>query len=321
MSLALMQVFNDFVMPAAIERLAQQLQLFNAASNGALVMTTEGFKGDFLQKSMWSIFSARRRVDRYAANTAVTPTELSQMKESAVKIAGGFGPVVFEPSQLSYLEKGENEAIDMAAMTFADELLADMLNTAIAALVAAIGNNPNAVNDVSGSAGISRTAFNDAHAKFGDASSNLVAQVMNGNAAHKLIGQNLVNTNQLFTAGNVTVLDVLGKPIVITDAPALYQAGSPNKLKVLSLAAGAATVMNNNDIISVIAPVTGKQRIEQQWQADYTFGLALKGFTWDESNGGKSPTDAELSTGTNWDQTATSIKNTAGVITIGNAAL
>lgn len=321
MSLALMQVFNQFVMPAAIERLAQELNKFNAASNGALVMTTEGFKGDFLQKSMWNMFTSQRRVDRYSNNTDVTPTQLSQLKESAVKIAGGFGPVVYEPSQLSYLEKGDTEAIDLAALTFSDALMADMLNTAIAALVAAIGNNVNAVNDVSGSANISIAAFNDAHAKFGDASNGLVAQIMNGTAFHKLIGQNITNNNRLYVAGNIQVIDVLGRPVIVTDAPALYQAGTPNKLKVLSLASGAATVMNNNDIISNIQTVNGKQRIEQSWQADYTFGLALKGYSWDEANGGKSPTDAELATGTNWDQTAVSIKNTAGVLTIGNAAL
>ncbi|WP_338762019.1 major capsid protein [Massilia sp. METH4] len=322
MSLSLMQVFQQFIMPAAMERLSQQLGKFNAASGGALVMTTEGFAGDFLQRSLWSsLAGAQRRVDRYKTNSPVTPTELQQIKESAVKVAGGFGPVIFEPSQMTYIQKATTEGIDLAAVAFSDAVLSDMLNTAIAALVAAIGNNPNTVNDVSGSAGISRVAFNDAHAKFGDASGNLVAQIMNGVAAHKLIGQNLTNSNQLFTAGNVTVLDVLGKPIVVTDAPALYTAGSPNKLRVLSLASSAAVVMNDGDVVQNVQTTNGKERIETTWQADYTFGLALKGYTWDEVNGGKSPTDAELATGTNWDQTAVSIKNTAGVMTIGNAAL
>ena len=63
-----------------------------------------------------------------------------------------------------------------------------------------------------------------------------------------------------------------------------------------------------------------EQRIETTMQADYTFGLGLKGFTWDTANGGKSPTSAELATGTNWDLVANSIKGSAGVITIGDAA-
>ena len=64
----------------------------------------------------------------------------------------------------------------------------------------------------------------------------------------------------------------------------------------------------------------GKERIETTMQVDYTFGLGLKGYTWDEANGGKSPSDAEIATGSNWDKAATDIKHTAGVVAIGDAA-
>ena len=62
----------------------------------------------------------------------------------------------------------------------------------------------------------------------------------------------------------------------------------------------------------------GKNRIETTFQADYTFGLALKGYTWDTATGGKSPTDIEIATGSNWDRVATSVKHTAGVLAIAN---
>jgi len=79
-------------------------------------------------------------------------------------------------------------------------------------------------------------------------------------------------------------------------------------------------VSNGSDIITNAQTTNGKERIVTSFQADYTFGIGLKGYTWDEANGGKSPTDAELATGTNWDKTASDIKNTAGTITIGDAA-
>ena len=295
---------------------------FNAASNGAIRLTTEGFDGDFLQESFFAaIHSAQRRVDRYAAQASASATDLTQLKHSSVKVAGGFGPIRFEPSQMTWLQQPTARGIEVASRNFAEALMADQLNTAIAALVAAISNQAAATNDVSGSAGISYSAFNDAHAKFGDHSANLVAQVMNGSAYHKLIGQNLTNTPQLFQAQNVQVVDILGKPVIVTDAPALYAAGTPNKLKVLSLAESAAMVHDAGDVISNIETSNGQTRIETTMQVDYTFGLGLKGYAWDESNGGKSPTDAEIATGSNWDKVATDIKHTAGVITIGDAAL
>jgi hypothetical protein len=323
MSLSQMQVFNEYIMPATIETLAQMIDKFNGASNGAIRLTTTGFDGDFLQQSFFAaIHSAQRRVDRYAAQASATPTDLTQLQASGVKVAGGFGPIRFEPSQLTWLQKPTSEGIEVASRNFAEALLADQLNTAVAALCAAISNQGAATtNDVSGSAGISYSAMNGAHALFGDSSQLIVANVMNGSAYHKLIAQNITNAGQLFVAANVQVVDILGRPVIVTDAPALYVAGTPNKLRVLGLADGAATVYDGGDVISNIQTNNGQTRIETTMQVDYTFGVALKGYTWDLVNGGKSPTDAELATGTNWDKVATSIKHTAGVMTIGNAAL
>lgn len=254
MSLSQMQVFNDYIMPATIETLDQMVNKFNAASNGSIRLTTQGFDGDFMQESFFAaIHSAQRRVDRYSSNDDVSATDLTQLKHSGVKVAGGFGPILFEPSQLTWLQKPTTEGIEVASRNFAEAMLQDQLNTAIAALVAAINNQgADTVNDVSGSAGLSYGAMNSAHAKFGDHSGSLVAQIMSGAAYHKLIGANLTNSADLFQASNVRVVDILGKAVVVTDAPALSESGTPNKSKVLSLAEGAATVYDGSDVISNI---------------------------------------------------------------------
>lgn len=321
MSLSQMQVFNEYIMPATIETLGQMIEKFNASSGGAISLTTDGFSGDFLQSSFFSaIHSAQRRVDRNTTNNAAATTDLTQVKESGVKVAGGFGPILFEPSQLTWLNKPTSEGIEVSSRNFAEALMQDQLNTAIAALVAAISNQATATNDYSATGGVDYSQVNNAHAKFGDASGNIVASIMRGTMYHKLIGTNLANAERLFTAGNVRVVDILGDVVVVTDAPALYEAGTPNKDKVLSLVPNAAVVYDGSDVISNIQTSNGKERIETTMQVDYTFGLSLKGYTWDETNGGKSPTDAALATGTNWDKTASDIKHTAGVITIGDAA-
>jgi hypothetical protein len=321
MSLSQMQVFNEFIMPATIETLGQMVEKFNGASNGAIRLTTEGFTGDFLQESFFAaIHSAQRRVDRYAAQASASATDLTQLKHSTVKVAGGFGPIRYEPSQMTWLEKPTTEGIEVASRNFAEALMKDQLNTAIAALVAAISNQAAATNDVSATAGINYVTMNGAHAKFGDRSGELVAQIMTGAVYHKLIGANLTNAPQLFQAQGVRVVDILGKAVIVTDAPGLYLAGTPNKDFVLSLAPDAAIVSDGSDVISNIETKNGQTRIETTMQVDYTFGLGLKGYTWDEANGGKSPTDAELATGSNWDKVATDIKHTAGVITIGDVA-
>ena len=143
---------------------------------------------------------------------------------------------------------------------------------------------------------------------------------MQGTTWHKLVGQAIANSTNLFVAGNVRVVDILGKVTVVTDAPSLMQAGTPNKEIILSLVPGAALVHDSRDQVSNVETTNGKGRIETTIQTDYSFGLGLKGYTWDTTNGGASPTDAELATGTNWDKTAASIKHTAGVALIGDAS-
>lgn len=321
MSLTNMKVFNQYLMDATAETLGQQIQKFNQASNGAIVLTSMAFEGDFFQRSFYAaLHTAQRRVDRYAAQSSAAATALSQLQENSVKIAGGFGPIVFEPGQMTWIQKNEAEAIAVISGQLAEAIVADQLNSGIAAGVAAISNVAGATNNVSATAGISYAALNTAHALFGDSSMALVAQVMNGATYHKLIGANLTNTPQLFQAQNVLVVDILGKAVVVTDAPALYEAGTPNKQKVLSLASGGITVMDGSDVITNIDTRNGQTRIETTMQADYTFGLGLKGYAWDTASGGKSPADAELATGANWDKVVTDIKHTAGVITIGDAA-
>ena len=149
---------------------------------------------------------------------------------------------------------------------------------------------------------------------------NEAVERMTGAMYHKLIGQNLANASNLFQFQGVTIVDVLGKAVIVTDAPALFVAGTPDKEKVLSLVNGAAVVSDGSDLIVNTQTSNGKNRIETTMQVDYTFGLGLKGYTWDEANGGKSPSNAALGTGTNWDKVASDIKHTAGVVLVGDAA-
>lgn len=58
-------------------------------------------------------------------------------------------------------------------------------------------------------------------------------------------------------AGNVRVVDILGKVSIVTDAPALMQTGTPNKEIILGLVGGAALVHDNRDIISNVQTVNG----------------------------------------------------------------
>lgn len=321
MALANMQVYDEQIRLRTIELLGQDLQKFNAASGGTIVLDMSRWMGNYTRESFYnSLAAAQRRVDRNAAQAPAAETALSESEMVGVKVAGGFGPVVFEPSQLTWLSSSPEEAINVISQGFADALLADQLNTVVGCAVAAIENIPALVNDVSagvsGAGALTQSVLNGSHAKFGDMSGMLRADIMTGAAYHKLLEKGLENGERLFESTNVTVQSILGKLFVVSDIPALTETGTPNKTKVLSIVAGGLVVDNASDIITHLDTSNGQTRIETTWQADYSFGIKLKGYAWDIANGGSSPNDAALFTGTNWDNVMNSVKHTAGTLAI-----
>ena len=323
MSLQDMKVFNSFLYEPTYEAVAQMVEKFNAASAGAITLTSVGNVGDYAAKMFWeNIDGAQYRRDAYnSGNQSVT--DLSQEQWDSVKVAGGFGPVRWEPGQLSWIQRAPAEAITVISEAVAQAIVKDQLNTIILSATAAMENNADVTNDVSATGQITQTVLNDSMALFGDMSQSIVSHVMTGKQYHTLVGQAIDNSNNLFEIGGVAVREGSafgqGRPIIVTDAPALRTA-TPTQ-KVLSLTAGALMVEDNNDFISRIdEPIqtTGNnQNLETLYQNNYTFNARLKGYSWDRTNGGASPDNATLGTGSNWDVVVASEKHTAGVISIG----
>jgi flagellar hook-basal body complex protein FliE len=324
MALSNMNVYDTEIYTTTIELLGQKLEAFNAASGGTITLDTNAWRGNYTKESFYQqLAGAQRRVNRNQANAGVSSTALAMGETGGVKVAGGFGPITFEPAQMTWLQQSPQEAIMVISEGFADALLADQLNTAVGCAVAAVENQAALVNDVSaetaGAGALTQKVLNNSHFKFGDMSGMLRADIMHSAGNRNLINNALDNGERLFVSSNVTVVSILGKLLVVSDIPALFVAGTPNKVKVLSVVVGGVVCDNASDIITNMETTNGNERIETTWQADYTFGVKLKGYKWDEANGGSSPSDAALFTGTNWDLAMADVKHTLGTLAIADA--
>lgn len=236
MSNANMVIYNEQIRLRTIELIGQMLPVFNQASANTIILSSEGFMGDFSRESFaTTLAGAQRRVDRNAANSSAASTPYAEDELVGVKVAGGFGPILFEPAQMTYLQSNPEEAINNIAAGFADALLADQLNTAVGCAVAAVENQATLVNDVSaltaGAGALTQSVLNGSHAKFGDMSQLIRADVMTGAAYHKLLEKGLENGERLFESTNVTVQSILGKVFVVSDIPALTVSGTLTSLK------------------------------------------------------------------------------------------
>ena len=316
MALGDMTVFNSFAYEAFTETVTQQVRLFNEASAGTLTLRPARNIGDFDEEAFYALIPGLvRRRDAYGTGN-VSPVDLAQLQRNSVKVAGGSVPVRWTPQQFSWVQLNQEEAGTAIGTQFAEGVFQDYLNSAITAVRPAIANAASGSLVYDATDGVlGLTDLVEGCKVFGDRSDRIAAWIIHSKPMHDLWVQTISNANDLFQFGNVKIMqDGFGKRFIMTDSPALVTAGSPDTYHTVGLTAGGAMVEDNGDFFSYVDTSNGTENILRTWQAEYTFNLGLKGYSWDQANGGASPTNAELGTGTNWDQIATDIKDTAGVV-------
>lgn len=333
MSLSLLKVFSQYAKGSATEVLQQQTELFNGATRGAITLAVAPQDGDFSDSSFWKKMEGLvRRRNAYGSGT-VTAIDLEQLQDTSVKVAAGTPPVNIPPSRMKWILKDPEEQGAVYGQQLAIDMLADMLNVAIAAAKAALVQNGVTTYLNGKAADLSWIQMNNAQALFGDRASRLATWVTHSQPVFKLWEGNLTNANSLFSFGTVNVIaDPWGRPIVMTDSPDLINPTGINdgdgsaadgdtggvvqipSYYTLGLVPGAVSVMDNGDFEQNIETKNGGENILRTIQSEWSFNVGVKGFGWDKTNGGKSPTTAAIGTGTNWDKYATSTKDLAGVV-------
>lgn len=309
-----MKVFNDFMYTTVTETIDQQVNLFNEASDGTIVLQSASNVGDYANEVFYKAFSTQaRRRDAYASG-AIAAQDLSQETHVSVKVAGANGPFSFNPSQFTWLQREPEEAAVVIGEQVSMAIMRDYVNTAVGAANAAILNQGSL--DYDGTAGnVNLNVMNKGAALFGDKAQELRAWVMHSKQYHDLIDSGLTNNSRLFTFGDVQILeDQAGRRLIVSDIPELVVSGVPDNYHAIGLVQGGIIVEDNGDFFSNTQTNNGDTNIGRTWQSEYTFQIKLKGYSWDTANGGPSPLDAEIFTGTNWDQVVTYDKDTAGVM-------
>jgi hypothetical protein len=328
-----LKVFSQYAKGSMTEVLQQQVELFNGATRGAITLVVKPNDGDYSDESFWKRMEGLiRRRNAYGTGT-VNAIDLEQLQDTSVKVAAGTPPINIPPSRMKWILKNPAEQGAVAGQQMAIEMLADMLNVSIAAARAALVQNGAATVYDGTAANLSWAAMNSAQALFGDRASRLAVWVTHSKPVFDLWGSNLTNAVNLFTFGTINVLaDPWGRPIIMTDSPDLIDpigindgdgssadGDSGGAVQIpsyftLGLVPGAVSVMDNGDFEQNIETTNGDENIQRTMQSEWSFNVGVKGFAWDKTNGGKSPTSAALATGTNWDKYASSTKDLAGVV-------
>lgn len=313
-----MRIYEAQFQTGLTETLQQNTEVFNAASNGGIILRSAAQKGNYEYNAYYSAIASLVTRQDITSDAALTPTKIAQIENISVKMHRK------SATDLTY------KAAKMAGVSFDEMIFAhgqqvakayttQMVNDALLAARVAIANQADVTNDITGATlkSINHSALLKTLAKFGDQNDRVACWVMHSQQFFDLGIQSITDDIVNVADGIVRRIDVpgLGRPILVTDSASLIAtADTPDSYFVLGLVAGGVDVNESEPLQSVVDQVTGLEQLVVRAQSEMAYSLALKGFKWDVGNGGANPNATALGTASNWDKIATDVKDLAGVV-------
>ncbi|MCP4645846.1 MAG: hypothetical protein GY851_35710 [bacterium] len=314
-------IYDEEYFGGMVETLAQNMNVFNTASRGALRLRSEALKGYYEKHQFFPRISGMVSRRDLTSSAAQTDKALSTTEIAVVKAFRKFASTKAAISVWKTLGETEDVFSYALGVMLGDHQTADMLTLGVESVEAAIRGVGTDLNyDATGETTPTLTAAHLASGmqKMGDMHGKLRCWLMHSKPFFDLVGADLGTavtnvTDKVRVTGPLT--QALGLPCIVTDEASLVDANGSltDTYNVLGLVETAVDVNQSESEERLFDAVSGEESISYRFQAEWATNLGCKGFTWDVTNGGNNPTDAALATASNWDQTATSVKDCAGV--------
>ncbi|MEO3357257.1 major capsid protein [Acinetobacter haemolyticus] len=298
-----MIIYNELAQTAYLERLQDNLNVFNQASNGAIRYVNEIIQGDFKEESFYRVGGSIEHRD-VNSTAKVTAKKIGAGESIGVKVPYKYGPYASSEEAFKRRARSPEEFAMIVGQDLADALVSGRLQYGLTAMKAAISSNPAMVAQ-GNIATDGRKALTKAQRKFGDKFGRISLWVMNSDTYFDLVDDAL--TNQIYGESEIVVYGglpgTLGKPVLVTDI-----VGDDD---VFGLQQGALTVTESQAPGFRAYDINDEENLAIGMRAEGTFNLDLLGYSWDKQKG-ENPTLALLGSDANWIKHATSNKMTAG---------
>mgnify|MGYP003574238011 FL=1 len=320
------KVYQDQFRGGVIERMTQASAYFNSNSRGALVMSTESRRGDYVYESfLTSIAGLVSRRDTTSISGAAS-LDVSMEEFISVKLNRKIGPV---DQTLDSFRKvlmssgGSQEALSFLMGTqIAKAMEVEMLNTVLRSLRAALAAQAAVTHDATDGT-LASSDLNTGLSKMGDAYAQVAAWVMHSKVFFDLVGYQIDPSNPGDNIAGAVIQGAspatFGRPVIVTDSPALITDVGTSSVPSLvyhslGLVPGAGVAENSESEFITYDEVTGLENIVARLQGEYAYNIGVKGFKYNTSGGGVNPADTAIGTGSNWTPVATSHKDYAGIV-------
>jgi hypothetical protein len=310
-------IYKDILRAEEYRRTVEKLDVFNAASAGAMVLESDPARqlaegGDFGETARWKpIDGLISRRDNDNPATSVDTRKLEMASGKNVRQTTGCGPVAVSDIQARKAGKRFDmiSAMINLGQQFADAKILAIRNNLLAAGVAACSNVGAHVMDVAAAPSTTRVLctmarINQLLGKMGDAREAIRTLVMPSVVFTDLVGDTITNYRMENVAGVTIYHDVLqafGRTVVVCDAPALITSGTSgyySVYRVLALGGGALTGTVVYDQGIELQRDILKQSSMTYVREDFDTEYEVFGCKWTSAT--DNPTDAQLATSGNW---------------------
>jgi hypothetical protein len=318
------KIYDEYFRGRFNELIATNSSVFNAASNGAIRLTSKSERGNYAYESFFQNLTSSMVSRRdLAVVSAQTDTPLIQEELISVKLNRKMVPVAQTRDAFRKIfgNFSATEFSGLVAEQMANAAQLEMLNSALNGGIAALRGQSASYHFYNSLGVMDTTTLVDALAKMGDRADRIVCFVMHSKPYYDLvkqqIGLNITGVSNFAVAQATPV--TLNRPVIVTDASGMRPLVSPDiGYYTLALTKDALQVENSEEQDVVLQDVSGLEQLVVRIQGEYAYNLGVKGFKWDVSNGGANPTNATLMTGSNWDVAYGDVKDRAGVAIMTN---
>jgi len=310
------KIYHEEAYTGMSETITRNLAAFNAASQGAITLTSMRRRGNFDKNSFVTRMSGLvSRRDNTDSTTNATAIAMAQDENIAVKLNRLYGPVEVTLDAFKKIAPNadaQREASEAYGAQLGDAIMQDWLDSSLRAVEACLDKSTNTEHDASDGT-LATSDLVTGLSKAGDQFGQIVAWVMHSKVYFDLLNNQI--TNAIYRANGTRIVDgvpaTLDRPVIVTDSPVLLSAASPDNYVTMGLQRGAVSAVESEERTMVTDIVTGKLNIILRLQGEGAFNVGVKGFKY--SSATANPTDANLNNSSNWTQTAASHKATAGV--------
>ena len=196
-----MIIYNQLAQTAYLERLQDNLNVFNQASNGAIRYVNEIIQGDFNQQSFYRVGGSIEHRD-VNSTAKVTNKKIGAGESVGVKVPFKYGPYASTEEAFKRRARSPEEFAEIIGYDLADALVHGRLQYSLAALKAAITSNPDMI--AKGSiATDGRKALTKGMRKFGDKFGRISLWVMNSDTYFDIVDEAL--TNQIYGESEIVI--------------------------------------------------------------------------------------------------------------------